>query len=51
MKKIFFLLFGWLAIPHIICYLFARNKCIIDKDVVRWVQCSKQQNPMGGVKF
>lgn len=51
MKKIAFLLFGWLTVPHVICYLFAKNKKMIDKDVVRWVQCSKQSNPLwGGAK-
>lgn len=48
MKKMFFLLLGWLTVPHVICYLFARNKKIIDKDVVRWVLCSKQSNPLLG---
>ena len=50
MKKIAFLLFGWLTVPHVICYLFAKNKKMIDKDVVRWVQCSKQSNPLWGGK-
>lgn len=50
MKKIAFLLFGWLTVPHAICYLFAKNKKMIDKDVVRWVQCSKLSNPLWGAK-
>ena len=52
MKKTFFLLLGWLTVPHVICYFFAKNKKIIDKDVVRWVLCSKQSNPLlGGAKY
>lgn len=48
MRKAFFLFFGWLTIPHILFYLVAKNKQIIDKDIVRWVQCSRQFNPLWG---
>lgn len=50
MKKVFFLLFGWLTLPHVIFYLFAKNKGIIGKDIARWVECSKQPNPLCGGK-
>lgn len=48
MKKVFFLFWGWLTIPHILCYLVAKNKQTIDKDIARWVQCTNQHNPFGG---
>lgn len=48
MRKILFLFFSWLMIPHILCYLVAKNKQIIDKDIARWVQCSRQFNPFWG---
>lgn len=52
MKKVFFLFFGWLTLPHVVFYLFAPNKAVIDKDIARWVQCSKQSNPLwGGVNL
>ena len=47
MKKVFFLLFGWLTIPHVFMYLLARNKQIINKDVDRWAKCA-QIKPIGG---
>lgn len=50
MKKVFFLFWGWLTIPHILCYLVAKNKQTIDKDIARWVQCTNQRNPFGGGK-
>lgn len=50
MKKVFFLFWGWLTIPHILCYLVAKNKQTIDKDIARWVQCTNQHNPFGGGK-
>ena len=48
MRKKIFLFLGWLTIPHILCYLVAKNKQTIDKDIVRWVQCSRQFNPLWG---
>lgn len=50
MKKIFFLLFGWLTFPHVFFYKATKNRQIIDKDIVRWVQCSKQECQFGGGK-
>ena len=50
MKKVFFLCFGWLTIPHIVFYIIAKNKPTIDKDIVRWVQCTNQCNPLWGGK-
>ena len=47
MKKVFFLLFGWLTIPHVFMYLLSRNKQIINKDVDRWAKCA-QIKPIGG---
>ena len=47
MKKVFFLLFGWLTIPHVFMYLLSRNKQTINKDVERWAQCA-QIRPIGG---
>ena len=40
MRKAFFLFFGWLTIPHILCYLVAKNKQIIDKDIV-WLDYAR----------
>lgn len=51
MRKILFWFFSWLTIPHILCYLVAKNKQIIDKDIVRWVQCSHQFNPLWGANL
>ena len=51
MKKVFFLFWGWLTIPHILCYLVAKNKQTIDKDIARRVQCTNQHNPFGGVNL
>ena len=50
MRKAFFLMFGWLTVPHICCYVFAKNRQTIDKDIVRWVQCSREFCPLGGGK-
>ena len=47
MKKVFFLLFGWLTIPHVFMYLLSRNKHTIEKDVERWAKCA-QIRPIGG---
>lgn len=47
-KKLIFVLFGWLTIPHALCYLLAKNKSTIDKDIDRWVVCSKNRNPFRG---
>ena len=47
MKKVFFLLFGWLTIPHVFMYLLSRNKQTINKDVERWSKCA-QIRPIGG---
>lgn len=47
MKKIKFLCFCWLTIPHVVFYLFAKNKETIDKDIVRWIKCA-QAKPVGG---
>ena len=50
MKKVFFLLFGWLTIPHVFMYLLSRNKQTINKDVERWSKCA-QIRPIGGGQF
>lgn len=50
MKKVFFLLFGWLTIPHVFMYLLSRNKQTINKDVERWAKCAHIR-PMGGNSF
>ena len=50
MKKVFFLLFGWLTIPHVFMYLLSRNKQTINKDVERWAKCA-QIRPIGGNSF
>lgn len=47
MKKIYFYLFAWLTIPHIIVYLFSKNKHIIDIDIKRWTHCTKIHPPKG----
>ena len=47
MKQIKFLCMGWLTIPHVMCYLFAKNRETIDKDIIRWIKCA-QAKPIGG---
>ena len=39
MKKIRFLLFWWLTIPHLICFLFSPEKKKIMHDINRWNHC------------
>lgn len=48
MKYIFFYSFAWLTIPHILVYLFSKNKRIIDIDIKRWAECTKIHPPKDG---
>lgn len=46
MKKLYFYLFAWLTIPHIIAYYLCLNKNIINIDIRRWSQVTKIQPPL-----
>ena len=42
-RKILFFLFSWVTIPHILTYIFSKNKDVITKDIVRWYECAQIQ--------
>lgn len=43
MRRIIYILFGWVTIPHQIAYLCARQKSFLDADIDRWIVCSGSQ--------
>lgn len=50
MKKLYFMLFFWLTIPHIIIARLSHNKGVIKKDVDRWAECTQLHFCVGGGK-
>lgn len=48
MKKLYFMLFFWLTIPHIIIARLSHNKGVIKKDVDRWAECTQLHFCVGG---
>lgn len=50
-KKLYFILFGWLTLPHISLYLVSHNKQVINEDVDRWTLCAQiSKSALGGGK-
>lgn len=48
-KKLYFIFFGWLTLPHISLYLFSHNKQVINEDVDRWTICAQiSKSALGG---
>lgn len=41
MKRLFFLLYKVVLIPHLILYYFSKNKAIINQDLERWAKAKK----------
>ena len=48
-KKLYFVFFGWLTIPHILFDMVSHNKQVINEDVDRWTLCAQiSKSALGG---